>query len=213
MAVLETVKSSFSRSWLCLHENISSYSRWIWCENRLLLANTKNLAERKCLVKIWKNSYGRSLQVRTTKLWCVRDLHSLSCPTSLPKQSCWQHELMPALALSTSLWRPPEYSFYHLSGQPLPVLHYLPQGKRSEASRNLPSCSFYFDPCSLCCWEEFGSTIDVPRAGSRSFCTHSSDPLDLFSRAVLWSQFVLIYGVILAQVCVIFYFLWVPFCW
>lgn len=145
--------------------------------------------------------------------WYVRDLHSTSCPTSPPKQSCWQHELMPALALSTSLWRPPEYSFYHLSGQPLPVLHYLPQGKRSEASRNLPSCSFYFDPCSLCCWEEFGSILGVPWAGSRLFCTHSSDPLDLFSRAALWSQFVLIYGVILAQVCVIFYFLWVPFCW
>lgn len=140
-------------------------------------------------------------QVRITNLWCVRDLRSVSRPNSPAKQSCWQHKVMPALALPTSIWRPPEYSFYHLSEQPLPVLLYLSLGRRSEASRNLPSCNFYFNPCSLCCWEEFGSMIEVPRAGSCLFCTHSSDPLELFSRAALWSQSVLMCGVILAQVC------------
>lgn len=172
--------------------------------NRLLLANIENLAEGKWLVKIWKNTCKWFLQIRIRNLWCVRDLLcNIFCPTSPSKQSCGQHEVMPALALSPSFWRPPGYSFYHLFGQPIPLLHSLPLGKKSEAILNLRSCNFSFDPCSsLCCWEEFGSMIDVvPRADSHSSCIHSSNPQDLFSMAAVCSQSVLMCGVILAQVC------------
>ena len=43
--------------------------------------------------------------------------------------------------------------------------------------------------------------VVVPQADSHSFCTHSSDPQELFSRAAVCSQSVLLCGVSLAQVC------------